>query len=151
MATTYRKNSNSRTKSRTTSRRGRTAKNVKTKRYSGCSYVTSYKIQSGKDAGVTVDMPCYSIWRKDRGQPIITGVGSPHKDGHEVYSKKNKNLWWKYCFTIMQGVTKQLTTGFVNPRNHTIHLPYLGNGFIASPTMGKGKGGAFFHPTGKKR
>lgn len=134
-----------RAKARTASKSPR-----KAKRYSGCSMKAEYTIRSGSDAGLVVQHPVYSLWRKDRGQPLITGVGVPHKEDFIVKSKKG-NEWHKYCFTITQGVQSQLTTGFVNPRTHTIHLPYLGNGFIASPTMGKTKGGAFFHPTGKKR
>ncbi len=151
MATTRRGNETRYTKGNSSRSgvRSRKRKNVRTKKYSGCTVRPNYTIKTGPEAGHVVNHDVFSIWMKHRGETLISGVGVPHKEGYIVKSRSG-NEWHKYCFTITQGVNKQVTTGFVNPRTKTVHLPYLGVGYIASPTGGKSKGGYCFHPTGKK-
>jgi hypothetical protein len=146
------KGTSTRTGRKTAAPGGRSRKRVrKAKKYSGCTVKPSYTIRSGEDAGLVVNHDCFSIWMKLRGQPLITMVGTPHKEGYIVKAKTSGNEWHKYCFEVTSGIKSELTTGFVNPRTKTVHLPYLGVGYIASPSFGKTKGGACFHPTGKKK
>jgi hypothetical protein len=98
---------------------------------SGCGMKASYVIKSGKSAGTVVQMPVLYGWNKS-SDGYAKFVASPHED-YKVYSKQNKHEWWKYCVKVTLGYTEQLTTGFYNPSNGRLHMPYLRGGMIANP------------------